>query len=70
MPETILPMVGMCVGVYVTLIGFRWVSPSRPTADPARLEEWYRQYGWLMRLLGPAVFLVSLSRLLRVYEVF
>jgi hypothetical protein len=65
--QTIWPCVMVCVGVYVTLVGFRWISPSKPTADPQKVEEWYRQYGWLMRIGGPLIVLFALWRLAMAY---
>ena len=65
-----LDALGMMLGVYITMVGFRWISPSKPTADPVKVEEWHRQYGLSMRIFGPALFFVSLGRLLSSLGVF
>jgi hypothetical protein len=69
MGPTIIPVFMLLVGAYTTMVGFRWISPSKPTADPREVDEWYRRYGLLMRILGPILLIVALGQLLINLEV-
>jgi hypothetical protein len=60
----------MLVSAYVTMIGFRLISPSKPTADSLKVEDWYRRYGLFMRIVGPVLFVVAVVKLPRAFGAF
>jgi hypothetical protein len=55
-------LISLAIGVYISLIGFGVVSPSK---DKAKGEEWRKKWGTFMKIAGPFIAAFGIFNIVR-----
>jgi hypothetical protein len=58
MGQLVNAAIPFCVGVYVLLVGFRFIG-KKPGVDP-KFDQWHARFGIVMKVIGVVCILLSI----------
>ncbi len=61
--ELIIGIAQTCIGIIISLVGFKLYNPFKNKNDEEWEKQWYKKFGTFFKIAGPAISLLGLHKI-------